>query len=66
MDELKPCPKCGKVPKLETHNADIRGRIYPEAVIRCNCDKAYVVVALTKEEAVKFAKEDWNRRADNG
>lgn len=68
MEELKPCPVCGKIPELQIHLLDIpeATELYPKASLRCDCRKAYSVVATTETEAVEFITELWNRRTDNG
>lgn len=67
-EELKPCPVCGKIPELQVHLLDIpeATELYPKASLRCDCKKVYSVVAVTETEAIEFATEEWNRRADNG
>lgn len=63
MAELKPCPICGKVPDILIHMLDIpeAEELYPEVTLRCDCKKVYQVVSTTKEKALEFAEEVWNK-----
>ena len=66
MAELKPCPKCGKIPEHRLFMKDIpeADRLYPAASLRCDC-KAVQTVALTHKEALEFAEEIWNEKVVN-
>ena len=63
MDELKPCPFCGYVPKVETYE-DMFHRI--KFGIECHsedCDiQPFTTWYADKQEAI----EAWNRRHEDG
>lgn len=63
MAELKPCPICGKVPDILVRMMDIpeAKELYPEVALRCDCKKVLQVVSTTKEKALEFAEEVWNK-----
>jgi hypothetical protein len=64
MAEWKPCPVCGKRPELVVRKVDIpeADRLYPVAALKCDC-KVAEAIALTDEEAIKFAEIIWNEEA---
>jgi hypothetical protein len=64
---LKPCPECGRKPKVKL-------LYYPtgaECIIECrrlfcNSHRQVIICCASVENAERRAIEAWNRRADNG
>ena len=71
MPELKPCPFCGKMPKVKRDvNYELNG-FGAWCTIQCKplLRKPHLKVEEGKaswERAMKYAIEAWNRRASNG
>jgi hypothetical protein len=63
MAELKPCPVCGKVPNILVRMMDIpeAEELFPTVALRCDCKEVLRVVSSTKEKALEFAEEVWNK-----
>jgi len=66
MAELKPCPFCGGVPKLETHGfwSDLT-KDFTEKTYGLICDSCHTSGWQFHETKSK-AIEAWNRRAGDG
>lgn len=70
MDEikLKPCPVCGRMPKVRCSAIGHCGA-WVEVQCKPLFRREHLAVrhgAATMELAFDMAAEDWNRRADNG
>ena len=68
MIKLKPCPKCGKMPKIKYQYAGVAGTV---CIIQCKpfLKEQHFKVAVgqaTKDRALKYAIEAWNRRCGDG
>ena len=66
MNELKPCPFCGRKPsKVREHYVSGTALIYYSVECKAKLTKCFVkpqtIYCKTKEEAI----EAWNRRADD-
>jgi len=60
-NELKPCPFCGKEPRLLDSTMLVRRPMFRgHRGIVCSCGA--IMIAFNNTEAA----EAWNRRADNG
>lgn len=67
MDELKPCPFCGRKPsKVREHYIAGLGVIYYTVECKQKGSKCFVNPKTTYLKSEKEAIEAWNRRADNG
>lgn len=67
MRELKPCPKCNKMPNIDTINVGIWWGC-GIGCINMACDNSdtlsVIKYAKTKEKAEAKAAKAWNRRAE--
>ena len=68
MNDLKPCPVCGRMPKVRYSAFGCSGVCVE---VRCKplFRREHLSVrhgAATMGRAFGMAAEDWNRRADNG
>lgn len=70
MNELKPCPKCGKMPKIKRdYGYESQGYgAWCTIVCKPFFGKPHLKVEEGKaswERALKYAIEAWNRRAES-
>lgn len=61
MQELKPCPFCGKQPKIaEFENSGIK-----TAMIYCDSNSIHCVRPKTRIHTLHVVTQEWNRRQMN-
>ena len=62
MTEIKPCPFCGKKPKLDRISDNYADALYQIGCRYSLCNAKPNVIKIGKERAI----EAWNRRNENG
>lgn len=56
MDEVKKCPYCGEIPSIRLWGRNKQGELWIIECLSYYCNNPRFVVAIAKEEAIKF----WN------
>lgn len=67
MNELKPCPFCGRKPsRVRQHYVPGTANIYYSVECKAPMTKCFIKPKTTYCKTEKQAIEAWNRRADDG